>query len=74
MKTEVEVNQLDRKHERHRQKSESREKQLLVSIMNQGIEEALSGVITNSGQIILLDGFKRLRSAIKIGLNAVPFV
>jgi len=74
MKTEVEVNRLDRKHEGHRQKSESREKQLLVSIMNQGIDEPLAGVITSSGEIILLDGFKRLRSAIKIGMNTVPFV
>lgn len=74
MKTEVEVNQLDRKHEKHRQKSESREKQLLVSIMNQGIEEPLQGVLGPSGQAILLDGFKRLRCAVKIGLGAVPFV
>lgn len=73
MGIEIEVNRIDRKHERHRQKSESREKQLLVSIMNQGIEEPLLGVITKSEEIILLDGFKRLRSAIKLGLAHVPF-
>lgn len=74
MKTEVEVNQLDRKHEKHRQKSESRERQLLVSIMNGGIEEPLQGVMTESGSVILLDGFKRLRCAIKVGIGTVPFV
>lgn len=74
MKVEIEVNRMDRKHERHRQRSESREKQLLVSIMNQGIEEPLQGVVARSGEVILLDGFKRLRSAIKLGLGHVPFV
>lgn len=73
MKVEIEINRMDRKHERHRQRSESREKLLLVSIMNQGIEEPLQGVMTKSGEVILLDGFKRLRSAIKLGLGAVPF-
>lgn len=74
MKTEVEVIRLDRKYEKHRQKSASREKQLLVSIMNQGIEEPLQGVLSPSGEAILLDGFKRLRCAVKLGLGAVPFV
>lgn len=74
MKTEVEINRLDRKHEGHRQKSESREKQLLLSIMNQGIEEPLQGVMSRTGQAILLDGFKRLRCAVKLGHGAVPFV
>jgi ParB/RepB/Spo0J family partition protein len=73
MGVEIEVTRMDRKHERHRQRSESREKQLLLSIMNQGIDEPLHGVVTKSGQVILLDGFKRLRSAIKLGLGAVPF-
>ncbi|NDF13258.1 MAG: hypothetical protein EB060_10660 [Proteobacteria bacterium] len=74
MKTEVEVNQLDRKHERHRQKSEGREKQLLVSILNEGIQEPLQGVMGSSGQAILLDGFKRLRCALKAGIAVVPFL
>lgn len=74
MKTEVEVSKLDRKYEKHRQKSASREKQLLVSIMNQGIEEPLQGVLSPTGEAILLDGFKRLRCAVKLGLGSVSFV
>lgn len=74
MKTEVEITRLDRKHEKHRQKYESREKQLLLSIMERGIDEPLQGVIAESGQAILLDGFKRLRCAIKIGIGVVPFI
>lgn len=74
MKTEVEIVRLNRKHEKHRQKSESREKQLLVSIMERGIEEPLQGVLAESGEVILLDGFKRLRCAIRLEMGIVPFV
>lgn len=74
MKIEVETAKLNRKHEKHRQKSASREKALLVSLMERGIDEPLQGVLLPSGDAILLDGFKRLRSAIKLGMGMVPFV
>ena len=74
MKTEIELARLNRKHEKHRQKFESREKQLLLSIMERGIDEPLRGVLAESGDAILLDGFKRLRCAIKLGMGVVPFL
>jgi len=75
MKIEVELARVNRKYEGHRQKSESREKQLLLSILERGIEEPLHGVhCKSSGEAILLDGFKRLRCAIKIGTGSVPFL
>lgn len=54
-------------------RSAAREKQLLLSIMEVGIKDALMGVIAADGTKILLDGFKRLRSARKIGLQIVSF-
>lgn len=55
-------------------RSAPRERQLLLSIMEVGIKDALSGVIVQpSGAKILLDGFKRLRCARKIGLHIIPF-
>lgn len=74
MRTEIEVAKLSRKHEERRQKSESREKHLLLSIAERGIEEPLQGSLSVSGEAILLDGFKRLRCAIKLGMGAVPFI
>jgi len=55
-------------------RSAARERQLLLSIMDVGIKDALSGVVVQlSGTKILLDGFKRLRCARKIGLQIIPF-
>jgi len=74
MRIEVETGQIDRKYEGHRLKSRSQEKALLASIAARGIEEPLRGVLGENGsRPILLDGFKRLRCAIKIGANIVPF-
>lgn len=74
MKIEVEINEVDRKHEGRRMRSASREKELLSSIAERGIEEPLQGVRSEAGAIILLDGFKRLRCATRIGLGVVPFI
>jgi hypothetical protein len=74
MRTEIEISRIDRKHEGHRMRCASREKQLLASVLERGIEEPLSGILEESGQAILLDGFKRLRCAEKLGLGAIPFV
>lgn len=74
MRMEIEVTQIDRKHEGHRMKSEAVEKKLLAAIVSNGIEEPLSGVREGDGGAILLDGFKRLRVAIKVGIQIVPFI
>ncbi len=70
---EVEINELDLRYEKQRMRSGARERQLLLSIMDVGIKDALSGVVEPNGLKILLDGFKRLRCARKIGLQIVPF-
>jgi hypothetical protein len=73
MRTEVETNQIDRRYESFRMRSEGREKQLLASIMEKGIEEPLCGVQTLSAAPVLLDGFKRLRCLEKLKIDRVPF-
>lgn len=74
MKVEVEISQIDRRHEGNRLKSSAREQELLASILMRGIEEPLQGVLRESEQAILLDGFKRLRCALRLGKNTVPFI
>lgn len=53
-------------------KSAGAEKALLLSISEKGIRDPLQGVDTN-GARILLDGFKRLRCARKLGLSMAPY-
>lgn len=70
---EIEINELDLRYEKKRMRSLPKERQLMTSIMEVGITEALWGVVMLSGEKILLDGFKRVRCARKIGLHVVPF-
>ncbi len=74
MKAEIEITQIDRKHEGHRLQSARREQELFASILEGGIEEPLQGVQQENGPAILLDGFKRLRCAEKLKRGTVPFV
>jgi hypothetical protein len=57
-------------------KSASREKLLLSSISERGIEEPLCGVhfSPDDWSVVLLDGFKRYRCALRLGFPSVPFV
>lgn len=65
---QIEIIEIDRKYECYRVQSPPREKILLGSIADRGVDEAVLGVCCkNSGKYILLDGFKRLRCAIKLG-------
>lgn len=73
MSIEIEINELDLRYEKNRMRSPPRERQLLVSIMEVGVTEALRGVLLASGEKILLDGFKRVRCARKIGVERIPF-
>ncbi len=73
MAEEVELSSLDLRYEGFRMKSPSAEKALLVSVLENGIRDPLQGVDTN-GARILLDGFKRLRCAHKLGINMAPYV
>jgi hypothetical protein len=69
----VERSSLDLRYEGHRLRDGAREARLLASIAERGIEQPLEGVDTPAGRF-LLNGFKRLRSAQKLGLDSVPYV
>jgi KorB domain len=49
------------------------ENRLLVSIRQRGIEQALEGTACGESKI-LLNGFKRRRCALRLGLHSVPYV
>jgi predicted transcriptional regulator len=73
MRQEIELAELDVRYEHYRMKSPALEKRLLGSIAEHGIEEALEGV--SVGEVrILLNGFKRRRCALRLGLLCVPYV
>jgi hypothetical protein len=69
----VELSSLDLRYEGHRLRDAAREARLLASIAQRGIEEPLGGVDTPTARF-LLDGFKRCRSAKKLGIECVPYV
>ena len=71
---EVEINQIDTRFERFRLRDKNQEKVILSSILEQGIREPLQCVMKPEEQLILLDGFKRLRSAVKLKIKVVPVV
>jgi predicted transcriptional regulator len=73
MGQEIELAELDVRYENYRMKNPALEKRLLVSIAHRGIEQALEG--TAAGELkILLNGFKRRRCALRLGLHHVPYV
>ncbi len=75
MGNSIEICRIDLKYESYRLRSASREKILLASISERGIEEPIWGSYTvDEGQFVLLDGFKRYRCAVKLGYPALPFV
>ena len=73
MVEQVEISSLDLRYEGFRMKSPGAEKALLMSIMEKGIRDPLQGVDTKDARI-LLDGFKRLRCAQKLGIGMAPYV
>jgi len=72
MAEQVEILSLDLRYEGFRMKSAVAEKALLLSILESGIRDPLQGVDTKATRI-LLDGFKRLRCAKKLGIGIVPY-
>lgn len=81
MATEVELASLDLRYEGFRLKAPALEERLLASIAQRGVEEPLEGVDLPAaegpagvpGRRVLLNGFKRLRCARKLGLAIVPY-
>lgn len=72
MHSEVEISSIDSCYEGRRLKNRARERQLLSSIAERGIEDPLEGVDMD-GRRVLLNGFKRYRCARKLGLETVPY-
>lgn len=73
MNESVERTSLDLRFASFRLRNNTTEARLLASIAEQGIEQALTGVDTPEGRL-LLDGFKRSRCAQKLGIESVPYV
>jgi hypothetical protein len=69
---DIEVNSFDLRYESYRLRHEGAERALLCSISDYGIRDPLEGIDTKCGRI-LLNGFKRLRCAIKLGMGIVPY-
>ena len=69
---QVEISSLDLRYENCRMKSRGAEKTLLESILENGIRDPLQGVNADEDRI-LLDGFKRYRSAQHLGIGIVPY-
>jgi len=72
MAQEVEISSFDLRFEAYRLRSKAAEGVLLASIMENGIREPLQGVEKGAVRI-LLNGFKRYRCAVKLGLGIVPY-
>jgi hypothetical protein len=72
MAEEIEISSLDLRYEGRRMKNPALEGRLLAAIAERGIEEPLEGVEV-AGQRVLLNGFKRLRCARRLGLQLVPY-
>ena len=73
MSENVELSTLDLRYEGHRLRDDAREARLLASVAERGSEEPLEGVDTSEARF-LLNGFKRQRSAKKLGIGCVPYV
>lgn len=71
---EVETSQIDTSFERIRIRDNESQKALLDSIIEGGIREPLKCAIPPQGRLTLLDGFKRLRCAVKLSIKAVPVI
>ncbi len=72
MVQDVEINSLDLRYESYRLRHEGAERALLCSISDYGIRDPLEGIDAKCGRI-LLNVFKRLRCAKKLGMGIVPY-
>jgi len=69
---QVEVSSIDLRYQECRIKNFNDEKRLLQGILENGIQDPLQGIDNEKGKI-LLNGFKRLRCAKKLGIEIVPY-
>ena len=73
MRQQIELAELDVRYESYRMRNPVAEKRLLASIAQHGIEQALEGTACAENKI-LLNGFKRRRCALRLGLHSAPYV
>lgn len=73
MALEAELSTFDLRYEGYRTRNAAQEARLLLSIQERGVDEPLQGVEAE-GKRILLNGFKRYRSARVLGVGHVPWV
>ncbi len=73
MSESVERSSLDLRYEGYRLRNAAAEARLLTLIAERGIEEPLGGVDTPHGHV-LLDGFRRIRCAGRLGIECVPYI
>lgn len=72
MPQDVEISSFDLRYEGCRMRHDGAERAILSSILEHGIHEPLEGVDAK-GVRILLNGFKRYRCALKLGIGMVPY-
>ena len=72
MVNQVECESISRKFEDLRLKNGPDENDLFESIQKEGILQPLGCVFEEGGAVVLLDGFKRFRSALKLRIPTVP--
>lgn len=73
MSESVERSSLDLRYEGYRLRNDAAEARLQASILERGIEEPLGGIDTPQSRV-LLDGFRRNRCAVVLGIECVPYV
>lgn len=71
---EIELNNISRKYETFRLKNSFKERILLNSIAEKGVQEPLACINRAEKGYILLDGYKRLRCLCKLKIDLVPIV
>jgi hypothetical protein len=71
---EVEISQLNLKHQYLRLCNPRKERALLSSLQEEGFYEGLGCICVGSNEPILLEGFKRYRCAQKLKMRTVPIV
>lgn len=69
---DIEITKIDRRFEGSRIRDTFKEKMILTSVMEEGIREPLRCVRNARSEVILLDGFKRLRSSLRLKIGTVP--
>ncbi len=70
----VEIRYINRRFEELRLKDTQREKMLCLSIAEKGLREPVKVVEKSAETVILIDGYKRLRSLIKLGIHYVNVI